>query len=223
MYLSPAYSTLAPSGGSTTRDTAVFCGPVSAPSEDVSHLPSKGLLPELIDVLHALTEGQELLTRKVRDATVEHGCHSVPVVERCRRAESSDCDARRTSVVTSANASVGMRSERTSDKTELGARGSTSVDNSGNGSLPEPSMGDSAAPVNATVHAPSPSIPPLPIVTDVGSPNHLSHGTPVRADELNSAQSDETTSESLNRDYNFFDELDARLADLPDPADQLGD
>ncbi len=222
MCSSPAYPTLAPLGGSTTRDLAVFCGPVSVPGEDVSHLPSKGMLPQLIDVLHALTEGQELLSRKVRDATVEQGCHSVPVVERCRRAESSDSDARRTSVVTSPNASVGMRSERTSDKTELGARESTTVDDSGNGSSPEPNMGASAAPVIATVHAPSPSIPQPPIVADAASPDDLSRDTSVRADELNSAQSGEMTSESLNRDYNFFDELDARLADLPDPADQSG-
>ena len=59
-------------------DRSPVFGSVSSRSEDVTDFSSKGLLPQLIDVLHALTEGQELLSRKVREARLEHYRHMEP-------------------------------------------------------------------------------------------------------------------------------------------------
>ncbi len=222
MCSSPAYPTLAFLDGSTSRDTALISGPVTARIEDAWDIPRGGLLPQLIDVLNALTEGQELLSRKVRDARVERSYQSGTLAERSEHSEPSDSDARRASTVTGTNASIGIRPDRTSDEMHSGAWGPTSGDDSGNASSPDQSTSVSAAPVSATVPAASPSIPPPPIVTDPGLPDDLSSESPP-ADALNSAQPGDTTSEPLNRDYNFFDELDARLADLPDQANYSGD
>ncbi len=195
----------------------------TARSEDMTDISSKGLLPQLIDVLHALTEGQELLSRKVRDARLEQTCHSAPVVERCPQAEPSDFASPRSFEVASLNASIGVRREPPTDNVELGA-GLTSVNGFGNGSLPEPSIGVSAAPASATIpEAASPSNPPAAIVTHAGTHADLSSETSARTNWLNSAGPGETTTAPANRDYNFFEELDAKLADLQDPADRSGD
>jgi|GEM_PF-4945028 len=194
----------------------------TARSEDVTGISSEGLLPQLIDVLHALTEGQELLSRKVRNARLEYTSRST-LVERCPQVEPSDFAAPRSLVGTSPNASIGIRQEPPTDNIESGA-GPTSVNGFGNGSSPEPSIGASAAPISATVpEAASPSNPPATIVTHADTPADLSNETPARTDWLNSAGLGETTRAPSNRDYNFFDELDARLAGLQDPADRSGD
>ncbi len=198
-------------------------GPVAARREDAADISSKGLLPQLIDVLHALTEGQKALLRKTRDASLEYTCHSAPDVERCRQAEPSDFVTPRFLVGTSLNASLETRREPPMDNVELGA-GPNSDNSFGNGSLSGRSIDVAAAPVSMTVpEAESPSNPAAPIVARAGTPTDLSSEMSARTDLLISARPGETTTAPLNRDYNFFDELDARLADLQDPADRSGD
>jgi hypothetical protein len=66
--------------------------------------------------------------------------------------------------------------------------------------------------VSGTVaDAAAPSTPPAANVTDVESAD-LASETSGRTDWPDSAQTGETTT-APNRDYNFFDELDERLAD----------
>lgn len=222
MYSPPAYPTLAPLDGSTTGDPGPTCGVVPARGEDVSDPPSKGLLPQLIDVLHALTEGQELLSRRVREARLDHNGDSGPVVERCGQAEPSDAGSPPSFVGSNPNASIEIRQERTSNTAELVA-GPISPNDSGNGSSPEPSISAYAASVSAPVlEAAAPSSPP-PAMTDVGTPADLSSEPSDPTDRIDSAPPVETTTASLNRDYNFFDELDSRLADLQDAPDGSGD
>jgi len=144
-----------------TRDRAAIGGPLTVRSEDLTHISVNGLLPQLIDLLHALTEGQELLSRKVRDARLEYTCQPAPVDERCPHTEPSDSAVPRSFMGTSPNA---------------------------------------------------------------GTPADPSNETSTRTDWLNSARPGvETTTAQSNRDYNFFDELDARLADLQDPPGRPGD
>jgi len=210
MCSSPAYPTSAPLGGPIAGNRTA-----SAQSEDVIDISSKGLLPQLIDVLHALTEGQELLSRKVRDARLEHACHSSTVVDRRPQAEPADDPSSRLS--RSPDGSFGVHGGPPMDNVELGAE-STSIDCFANASLPEPS---GRASENATDRkVASPSDTPEAIETHSGMPADTSSEPSARTDWLNSAQPGEMTTASLNRDYNFFDELDARLADLEDPADR---
>ncbi len=223
MCSSTAYPSSAPLGGSMTGDRDAVGGPVTPQRGDAADLSSKGLLPQLIDVLHALIEGQESLSHKIRDLRLEYTCQSAPVVERCPEAEPSEFAAPPSFVGTSPSGSIEIRRELPTDNVEMGA-GPTSDNSFGNGSSPEPSIGVSAAPVNVTVpEAESSSNPPAPIVNHAGTPADLSSETSARTDWLNSAQPGETSTVPLNHDYNFFDELDARLADLQDPADRSGD
>ena len=67
--------------------------------------------------------------------------------------------------------------------------------------------------------ATSPPIPPAAIVTYADTPADVPTETSVQTDWPDPAPPGGTTTASLNRDYNFFDELDARLADLQNPAD----
>jgi hypothetical protein len=222
MCSSPAYPASAPLGGSTTGDRFPAFGSVASRTEDVTDFSSKGLLPQLIDVLHALTEGQDLLSRKVREARLEHYRHTDPVVEGSVQTEPSNPLAPPTVVGTGPDGSIGSRRELPPDNMEIGG-GPASVNDFGNGPWPEPGIGASAVPVSSTIpETSSLSNPPTTMVTFEDAPADVPNETSVQTD-WPAAPPSETTTASLNRDYNFFDELDARLADLQNPTDGSGD
>jgi len=211
----PVYPTSAPPNASMPGDCAV-----TTRSEDMTDSSSKGLLPQLIDLLHALTEGQELLTSRVRDAMLESTCHPSPGVE--RRGE--PCDGPRSLMVPSPDASIATRREAPRDNVDLGP-GPTSASGFENGSLPEPSNGVRAAPVSGMASEETPpSDPPAAVVTHAGPPGDPSNEAHIQTGRLNSTQDGgEATAAPLNRDYNFFDELDARLAGLHNAPDGSGE
>jgi hypothetical protein len=182
-----------------SEDHAAIVGPVTARHEDVTDISSIGLLPQLIDVLRALAEGQELLLRKIRDAKLENTSTSVLVVDRYPQAEA--------------------------DNGELRA-GPTSGNCPGNGSSSEPGIEASVGPGPATAVGAAPLSDPLTETqTDVGPAADLSSERTPRTEEFNSARHDETATGmgTGNHNYNFFDELDARLADLQDPVHRSED
>ena len=224
MCSSPAYPTSAPLGDSTNADRSPTFHPVSSRSEDVTDFSSKGLLPQLIDVLHALTEGQELLSRKVQEARLEHQRHTKHIVEGRMKAQPSDPLAPRPLVGADPDTSIGIcREQQSSGSFESGA-GPTSANDFGNGPRPEPSHGSSTVPVSSTVtEASAPLNPPAATANYADTSAEVSSETSVQTDWPDPAPPTETTTASLNRDYNFFDELDARLADLQNPTDQSGD
>jgi len=216
-----AYSTQALLGGSMTDDRTAIDGPVLARSENATEISPKGLLPQLIDVLNALAEGQQLLSRKIRIAKLDYARDSALVFDGSPEADPSDVAALRSFVGTNPAASNGAHRESATDIGDLGAR-QTSVN--GNGSSPERSVGVSERPVNVEVpKTASLSTPPATVVTHADTRAANSGETSARTDRLDSAPSDDTTAEPLNRDYNFFDELDARLADLQEPTNQSDD
>ena len=166
MWPSPAHPIAAPLDDLMTGHTSSHGDLVAAWDVDVIDASSKGLLPQLIDVIHTLTEGQDALTRKVRDAWIEFSYRSASYGESQLQAEPSD-----------------------------------------------------------SVFAESLPGPVVELIPDAGAVTRAPLG---RANEssgtewLNSAANGELTVAPGNRDYNFFDELDARLADLHDAADQPG-
>jgi hypothetical protein len=181
-----------------SEDHAAIAGPVTARSEPVTDISSKGLLPQLIDVLRALAEGQDLLVRKIRDANLENSYSSVHVVDRYPQAEVDNGES----------------------------RGPTSAICSENGSSYEPGIKATGGRGPAT----APGGPPLPnplteTRTDVGPPADLSSEMSPRTEGLNSARPGDTTTGmgTGNHNYNFFDELDARLADLQESAHRSED
>ena len=72
MCSSSADSTPVAMGPLTTSDRTAVSDPLTVRSDDSTDISAKGLLPQLIDLLHALTQGQEMLSRKVRDAGLEY-------------------------------------------------------------------------------------------------------------------------------------------------------
>jgi hypothetical protein len=205
-----------------TGDRSPAFGPVSSRSEDAADFSSKGLLPQLIDVLRALTEGQELLSRKVRETRLEHNRHTDPVIEGRRQTGPPDPLRPRTFVGSGPDASIGLRRGPPSDSIEL-IVGPTSVSGFGTGPWPEQSLGASEPVASTVPEASSPFNPPATIVTHADTLAAYSSESSARTDWLDTAPPGETTSGSLNRDYNFFDELDARLADLRRPIDRSKD
>ena len=189
-------------------------------SEDVTEISSKGLLPQLIDVLHALTDGHESLSRKLRDARLEYSCHSALVVGRCRGVE--QFASPHSSLGTSPNRSIEIHREPPTNKVEL-VPGPSSVNGFSNGSVPEPSNEAPAVHLSATLPEASPPNPPAAVVSQGGTPVDNSRETSARTNPYNSPSPRETTTAPVDHDYNFFDELDARLADLQDPADRSDD
>jgi hypothetical protein len=209
-------------GGSMTADSSAICGPVAARSEDMPDVSSKGLLPQLIDVLHALTEGQKLLSLKVRDARLGRSVHVIPITEGRRQTAHSDLAGLRPFVGTNQTAAIGTRQVQPPKVTAELSMGSTSTNGLGDGSLPDP-IEASAAPMSMAVPveaAPLPS-PSEATVTDTSTGTDLLNETSARTDRLfDPVLPNGATGAPLNHDYNFFDELDSRLADLQIPTDQ---
>ena len=215
MHTSLAYSTPAPVDGSMTVESGAICGPVAARSMDGPDIASKGLLPQLIDVLHALTEGQELLSLKVRNARLGHSGQVTPITEVPPQPTRSDLTDSGTLLGSDPTALIGtLQGQPSTEIAELGAA-STSTDGLGNGSLPEP-IGVPAASMSGAVPAAltEPAVAPAAIV--ISSERH------DLTDRLvDPQQTSDATGTSLNHDYNFFDELDSRLADLQRLTDPL--
>ena len=210
MCSSPAYPTSALLGGPITGDRTAIDAPFTTRSEDVIDISSKGLLPQLIDVLHRLTEGQELLSGKIRDARLEYTCHSDPVRRDVPQLSLLPLPTRVPLWVPAPMVPSEFTGIPQSDRCRVGCETDV-VNGSGNASLPE-TLGAPAPPASATVQVERPTNPPAGIVTHAGTPADPSSEISTLVPKgLNSAPPGRQTTTPLNRDYNFFDELDARL------------
>jgi hypothetical protein len=176
---------------------------------DVTDTSSKDVVPQLIHLLHAFTEAQESLTRRVQDARLEHTFHSASIIERPMQAEPSDEPP---SFVDGCPKAFGEISEEPPTDT---------VEVLGDGSLSEPGSEMSAEnPANLEMAAHS---NPPSAIWPAGEPADPSREAAARTDWLNSTRADEMTTESMIHDYNFFDVLDARLAGLQEASDRPED
>jgi hypothetical protein len=180
-----------------------------------------GLFPQLIDVIRALTDGQELLSKKLRDV---RNAYADPLadLDEFRYPVGSDIDGPLcladpgpTPPVTGPG-HVEPRSNFKSGADHVPLDGPL-PDSAGETSQlvslvdPVATLGESVVQSNSistTTEQPEPVSP-----TDPG----LHDGQ--QRQPLPSSHANGTTTSPVNRDYNFFDELDARLADLHDTAD----
>lgn len=173
--------------------------------------PSKGLLPQLVEVLYALADSQERLTSRIRTAHVELlGVHPADGAGSSFRApplnpggpaelpvvSTPQVPAREVGELFTSGRS-GLSTESSADPGE-----STSI----------PGIGGSGAFLNDPEVVAPPNMP-TEITTAVNQHDVSQQATPSQPDDLRARQ-DETTIERGDRSYNFFDELDARLADL---------
>jgi hypothetical protein len=175
---SPAFPTIAPANDSVTDQLIYMAHPGSLPPDDPEGVPL-GLLPQLIEVLHALTEGHDALSRQLRVVRLE-----------------------------------------ITNEGWLGPEESLSPHSESGTSFTE----GAAPPVGGKIHSDVlaatldqgafPSTASVPLGHQVDQPGPRSVGK---------ATDDDLPGAPVNRNYNFFDELDARLADLPDTSDPVVD
>ena len=174
-------------------------------------MSSRGLLPQLVDVLRALTDSQTLLVQRVRRACLEDEGGPLPSVEELSEPA---LDPSRTA------RSLVMTDPTPRDQGEQLPAASVQVTT--------PSALDFAALAShqgagaATVTADGPeefTPPPRTATTTTGfvvGPDANRNETSQHPAWPEPSRQGEPGHETATRDYNFFDELDAKLAGLPD-------
>jgi hypothetical protein len=194
-----------------TTDLATTAHPGSPFRQDVAD----GLLPQLIDVLQALADGQHLLARRLRDVRLDIASHhNVSGVETSRRTENPQPAEARSSACDRHMVALGFGEENPSDQVEDGDAPTVEGDRNDVPSGPMPAIpeADRTELIAETASSPLPGLP-----TQVASPAEASRDGLVQTESMTSATHLGSSGSPVNRDYNFFDELDARLADLQNP------
>jgi hypothetical protein len=173
---------------------------------------SKGLLPQLVDLLYALADSQELLTRRIRRAQQELlGVHS------------SDVDGLRPTLILDQPRPCAPFLIGTSQAPATERFQSYSVDTGNSTTGPsEPCEATSTSQVCAenaplTPTQPDSTTPLNAVDGDATSTTDLHLHEKVmsrRPDGFAATRRDATRIDPGNPTYNFFDELDVRLADL---------
>ena len=173
----------------------------------------KGLLPQLTDVLHALTDSHALLLSNIQSVRLKRISAMYPEMELLREPSDAEVgtyvDVREPSLIDT----------RTWPITEVPIPVLIDeVDSNRTASGIETSRGFFVAATEVpeqTVTSPSPASDEI-VNSSGGSIAGLLSETALVPDEDDAQLADSTGSEWENRNYNFFDELDARLAGLGD-------
>ena len=171
--------------------------------------PSKGLLPQLVDVLHALADSQELLTDRIRGAHPELlGVHLREVGNSLPQGRS---DPYVPCLIATSQVPVHGPNESLFAHTgEVAIAGPAlnHTDAISNGHSQLPAITDSLADVTTQPHRLTEEA--IPVAGD----DIVEQATPGKPGDVENTGSEPTQVDSDNRNYNFFDELDARLAVL---------
>ena len=186
-------------------------GPGLRKAQDVTDASTKGLLPQLTDVLHALTDSHALLLSKIQSVRLKHISVMYPEMELLRETSDVELDTyvdvrKRSRVDTGTWPMSEMRgplliNEVDSNRTASGFESSPGF------------VVAAAEPPDQIATSPSPAS--AGIVNSSGdSIAGFSSQTPLFSDGDDAQPGDSTGNEWENRSYNFFDELDARLAGL---------
>ncbi|HXN61696.1 MAG TPA: hypothetical protein VN886_14725 [Acidimicrobiales bacterium] len=185
--------------------------------------PPQGLLPQLTEVLYALTEAQEMLLNKLQNVPIEHRRFVPQETAPPSRVGPANWHDQRLAAVRStiepstspdhANRPMAMEQSlattRTTQSTIAGLRTIPGFA-SDNATPPE------AAPMPLDVSGRT-DVPTEVIgIRDID--DMTKGGPPTHSTETNALQADPAATASANA-YNFFDELDARLANRETPGD----
>jgi hypothetical protein len=214
MYSSSAYPTTIPSSELVTSVHAAIDPRSGTRAQDTSGGFPVGLIPQLIDVLHILTEGQDLLSRKIRSARHDESSRSIPIDEQL------ECFQIPAGQPVVGDGSPAVETPRIPSSGDIEFDGQTTRANTlgiNCPSVPGVEAGEAdTSPVSVLDSAPASDSPVVASADVMGEP---SSGSLARSVLVDSAAPAETTPSPLRRDYNFFDELDARLASLQNPRD----
>jgi len=185
----------------------------------VTETSSKGLLPQLTDMLYALTDSHELLLLKLQTVRLEHIGGGHLAIEESQRAQTLAIAEPRPPAL------VEMKVDATNDADRTSA-----IDEIEVSTEPTPIWFDSSSAVttgsalsHSSTSAPSRSV----TEAEVAIPSHdiiaaTSIQTPIPTDP-SVGHSGSPAAESADRNYNFFDELDLRLTSLANPESESGE
>ncbi len=185
---------------------------------------AKGLLPQLTEVLYALSDSHELLLRKLQSVRLEHmGGDHLSIEESPRAQALADAEQRGPALVemtidATTDASRASPSDEIGETTQLTPTwlGPTEFDSS---------SGVTAESVTGQIDT---SVPPGSVTeADVLVPSHerdaaATSQAPIPT-EPSTAHSDPPAAEPTQRNYNFFDDLDVRLTSLTNPESESGE
>jgi hypothetical protein len=187
----------------------------------VTEASTRGLFPQLTDVLHALTESHAMLLSKVQRLRDEHTNAALLVVNAIAATADTSTgrpvDLRPPPAVEAETSPISLEEPRTIPVYELSSSSSPNeIISSVIDLTPHLAANDCADPDTDRLVA-----SPRPTSDEIASPRDrmdplVSSQTHPQADRLEAEVSEPTHAESENRNYNFFDELDARLAGLGD-------
>lgn len=178
-------------------------------NRDVAN-PSKGLLPQLVEVLYALADSQEILTDRIRIAHLEFlGIHPRDGAGSSRPIPLSPLGPpERPPIATTQTPAPGDAELFTPEPSALSTESSANPAESTSSASSE----DSGGIINDP-EVVAPSNMPIETATSIGQSDGSQSATPI-TDEVWVTRRDEPTTQQGDRSYNYFDELDARLADL---------
>ena len=180
---------------------------------------TRGLLPQLTEVVRALSDSHALLLSKIQTVRLEQISAAYPAAEMLGETSERRMDQRTQSLVdTTTSPIMEVPGAAQAYEMESGASSGRIVSSGFQTSPDHPIAATDAA--DHTVMSPAPpaeiATPRDDLVASVSVPSSLV------PDGREAEQPDPTDAESENRNYNFFDELDARLAGLGD-AESTGD
>ena len=209
MYSSSTYESSSPSSDLLATDHPAVDARRTRGHDSASGF-SVGLIPQLIDVLRILTEGQDLLSRKIRSALLEESNQPFSNVEQDERLQVPAAQPILDGGTTLAETS------RIPTSKDAQFDGATTRSNT----LGIRCASDSYVDVGETETSPSskPDFTPVSSLLTVARADRKDDrhfgGSMVQPVASNSVP-DEPTASLLHREYNYFDELDAMLASLP--------
>jgi hypothetical protein len=213
MNSSSAYPTSVVSSDAPKLDPPAVDARIEARHQDTADGFPLGLIPQLIDVLHILTEGQCLLSGKIRAARLDEASHSVAIVGRLDCLQIAVEQPVVVGSSTPPESPHALRAEQSELEEETPWAATFDVDCPTD---PGVEVGGAVVP-SASVPISVPSSE-SPAAVNVKMTGVHSSGLDVESVSLESALPSRTAASPLRRDYNFFDELDARLASLQEPT-----
>ena len=191
---------------------------------DVTEMSSKGALPQLTDVLHALTESHELLLSKLQSVQLERASVVPILVEEFPHAHFQDFvdPLLPTHVDAKIDATNDVHREFRVDQISESDSSTEQIRLASSESDVSPGLA-AASPQVTHSEASAQSRISVEVVTP-GCDMHADVPAegPTPPEWPRDLHTDQTGADSANRNYNFFDELDATLAHLKNPESGTG-
>jgi hypothetical protein len=187
----------------------------------VTDASPKGLIPQLTELLHALTDSQELLVHKLRTLQGQHRNDSDKVIEWALRTDAFHSESHglvelRPPVLLGAQTDDGSAQRRATEDPEIGrANGSTGLRyaRGRHAVTDERALVELEEAIRTETDTPKAAQSQGDVIVPRGDTNRAPAHV-LRSSESIVDVHTESPDASADRNYNFFDELDAKLTDV---------